>query len=150
MIRSKSVLVMVVIFLGLCAELSTATVTEIEPFMVGIAANGAIYIGAGCDLYAMSPEENFVIRTNSIASPPSGGITFKPRIIVGGDVVIGPGGDTAVAVEEGARSNYRGFCLCSYDIPQFPNDSPSDSVFRLLGNRPRRCEHHDNNICHCW
>lgn len=51
-------------------------------------------------LYVIPSDEDFTIQTNSIDSPPKGGIELKNGIHIPGEVVIGPGGDTDVAVIE--------------------------------------------------
>ncbi len=51
-------------------------------------------------IYVIPLDADFTIQTNSIDSPPQGGIELKNGIYIPGEVVIGPGGDTDVSVVE--------------------------------------------------
>lgn len=77
-------------------------------------------------LYVIPSTEDFTIQTNSILSPPKGGVDLKYGIYVPGEVVIGPGGDTDVAVvvkndviiEDGAH--------VAPDLMKFSTHTPPD------------------------
>ena len=65
-----------------------------------IGVKNSIDIGVGGGLYTLPPGGEFTIQTNSTESPPGGGVTLRNGLIVPGDVLCGPGGDTDEVIVE--------------------------------------------------
>ena len=86
----------------------------------GIRAEGSIDVRLDGELYTIPADGNLTIRTNSIISPPDGGIVLRNGLTVPGDVIIGVGGDVNEVVVAKHGVTIEGEVRPAWDELQFP------------------------------
>lgn len=90
----------------------------------GIGAKENININVGGNLGTVPVGDTLLVQTNSITSPPSGGIMLRQGLNVPGDVICGPGGDTDVAIIEKKNVVITGETDAAEDYIPFPSIYP--------------------------
>jgi len=92
--------------------------------LVGAGAKESININVGAGLGSIPNGSELVIQTNSITSPPAGGVMLRQGLTVPGDVVVGPGGDTDVAIIEKKDVIIEGDAKSAEEPIDFPSIYP--------------------------
>lgn len=110
----------------------------------GIGAKRDIYVSPGMKLGTVPDGGKFVMQTNSI-DPAA--ITLKPNIVIPGDVVVGPGGDTDIAINLAKSVVITGDTKAAEDYIDFPPVYPPEYLVSSPYSIPR-IDSNDPNIAY--
>ena len=102
----------------------------------GVGAKRDIYISTGMILGTVPDNDMFIVQTNSIED---NAITLKPGLTIPGDVICGPGGDVATAIDFAPNVTIvpPGESKAASDYIDFPPVYPPEELLSLPFSGPR-------------